>query len=92
MSQGARILLRILREEMAETKGAAVLQATLGNKLKSQWNQYRTGCLKELVQELTAAGVATRGLQGESTATLSLSRVVEASRPRQADARTPYPI
>ena len=72
LSQGARILLRILREEMEMTKGAAVLCATLGQKIKSEWNQYRTGCLKGIVQELTVAGLVTRG---KTTETLCLSQM-----------------
>lgn len=75
LSEGAQLLLRILRKETSKAKGSTVQLGLLGNKLKSQWNHYRTGCVKELAQELAKAGLATRGMEGKSTATLSLSSV-----------------
>ena len=80
LSEGAQLLLHILK---TETKGEAVQLAMLGNKLKARWKQYQTGCLKELVSELTNAGLVIRKLEGKTTATLKLSRADD-SIPRQA--------
>ena len=90
LSPGARLLLRILREESAQTNGEAVMMATLGNSLKSQYSQYRAGCLKDLVLELTKAGRVTRRTKG-TTATLSLSETVGAASTEAKTSSTEHP-
>lgn len=90
LSQGADILLRILRAETARLKGDAVLLSSLGSKLKSEWKRYRKGCLNGLVKELTKAGRATRGKSKHPTlslphaeASMSATKETKTSSPRR---------